>query len=60
MKKKEFFLISLTLFVLVIVWMIADIYHELNKKKLEFVNLPEIKDYKLDEKVFQILSDKKP
>jgi len=59
MKKKDFFLISLIIFVSVIVWMIADVYHELNKKKLKFTTLPEIKNYKLDEKLLNILIDKK-
>jgi len=60
MKKKEFFWISLTIFVLVIVWMIADVYHALYKRKTAIPKLPSIKTYHLDDKILNILEEKKP
>jgi hypothetical protein len=60
MIKKEFFLISLTIFVSVIVWMIADIYHAFYERKIAIPKLPSIKTYHLDDKILNILVEKQP
>jgi len=60
MKKKEFFWISLTIFVSVIVWMIADIYHAFYEKKLTVPQLPQIRNYQLNDKILNILVEKQP
>jgi len=60
MKKKEFFWISLTIFVTVIIWMIADIQHAYYKRKLKVPQLPEIRDYQLNDEILKILVEKQP
>jgi len=60
MKKKEFFWISLTVFVSVIVWMIADIQHAFYERKVKVPQLPNIRSYQLDDKLLNILVEKQP
>jgi len=60
MKKKDFFWISLTIFIIVFVWMIADIYHATQEKKIEIPQLPNIKNYNLDVKILDQLMKKNP
>jgi len=60
MEKKEFFWISLTIFVSVIVWMIADIYHASYQRKIAVPQLPSVNIYNLDDKILNKLMEKQP
>jgi len=61
MKNKELFFISLTVFLTIITWIIADIYHIINTEKVkinEHTNVQPIST-KIDIKVFDNLEKKK-
>jgi len=60
MNKKEFFLISLTVFLIVIAWLVADIYHVSQQEKIKSPQLPVIKNYNLDSMILDQLSKKNP
>lgn len=60
MKQKEFFIISLTIFLTVVAWMIADIYHAAKMKRIK-TTTPEINktiNVNLNREIFQILQEK--
>lgn len=56
MNKKEFLLISFTIFLTVLAWVIADIYHSTKIKSI-LQDLPTVQSLKLnfDEKIFEEL-----
>jgi hypothetical protein len=60
MNKKEFFLISLTVFLIVLAWLVADIYHVSQQEKIQTPQLPIIKNYNLDNGILDQLSKKNP
>jgi len=60
MKKKEFFLISLTVFLMVLAWLVADIYHVSHQERIKTPKLPIIKSYNLDSKILDELVKKSP
>jgi len=60
MNKKEFFLISLTVFLIVLAWLVADIYHVSQQEKIKTPQLPVIKNYNLDSRILDQLGKKNP
>lgn len=58
MNKKEFFLISVTIFLTVVIWLIADIYYVTQKQRIKTPNLPNVKNYNLDNEIFNQLNKK--
>lgn len=61
MKKKEFFILSVTIFLTVIAWLIADVIHAGAEEKLkDKIIIPVTKTYVIDEKLLEILELKNP
>jgi hypothetical protein len=59
MKKKEILVLSISVFLTVIAWLVADIIHASTKERVETeIALPNIKNYVLDESIIQILESK--
>ncbi len=59
MNKKELLFISIGIFLTVIVWMIADIYHASIEDKIkDKIELPNLKNYLIDKKVLEIIKNK--
>jgi len=60
MNKKELLLISIGVFLTVVAWLIADIYHATTEEKIKNkITLPQIVKYQTDENVLKMLLDKK-
>ena len=61
MKQKEFLIISITVFLTVIAWIVADIYHitSTEKVKLRDSAIAEPIHSSIDNRIFDILSEKK-
>jgi len=60
MNKKEFFLIFLTIFLIVVAWLMVDIYHVVRQEKIKVPQLPIIKNYNLDNQILDQLGKKIP
>ncbi|MFH1827432.1 MAG: hypothetical protein ABH812_03325 [bacterium] len=61
MKKKDILIISITIFLTVIAWTIAEIIHtSSNKDNLVVKSLQQIKTVQLDKSVFDIIESKEP
>lgn len=60
MNKKELLLISIGVFLTVVAWLIADIYHAATQEKIKNkITFPQIVKYQTDEDVLKMLLDKK-
>lgn len=61
MKQKEFFIISIGIFLTVMAWILADLYHE-NTVNVLKTNIEAVQplDYQIDTNLFKILKDKTP
>ena len=61
MNKKELLVISIGIFMTIVAWMIADLYHtKQNTIVDEVVNQASIPSYKINPTVFSILKEKTP
>lgn len=60
-RNKEFFIISVTIFLTVIIWIIADIYHIQKTQKVKSIDPKILKnlDFEIPQEVFQILEEKR-
>lgn len=59
MNKKELLFISLGIFLTVIVWVVADIYHASVEDKIkDRVELPDLRNYTIDKKVLEIIKSR--
>lgn len=59
MNKKEILLLSLALFITVMIWVVADVYHASTEDKVKVkIDLPQVYHYKIDQKLFQTLKSK--
>lgn len=59
MNKKELLLLSIIIFLTILMWLIADIYHAVTKETIkEKEDLPIVVNYKIDKKIFDILESK--
>lgn len=60
MNRKEIFLLTIGIFLTVIAWLIADIYHVSTREKVKAkVNITLINKYDIDDKILKILEDKR-
>lgn len=60
MNKKEFLILSVTIFLTAIAWLLADIYRATTQQKVkEEVQAPQIKSYQIREDVLKTLEIKK-
>jgi len=61
MKQKEFLVISITVFLTIIVWLIADLYHISTTEKIKLINPRVLKpiNINIDTEIFKILEEKK-
>ncbi|MFN4212603.1 MAG: hypothetical protein ACK4FL_01400 [Microgenomates group bacterium] len=61
MNKKELLFLSIGIFLTVIAWLIADIYHAATQEKIrEKIQLPNLRKYEIKSSIFKILQEKKP
>lgn len=59
MNRKEVLLLSIGVFLTVICWLIADIYHASTEDKIKLkMSLPQIYKYKISKDVFDTLKNK--
>lgn len=59
MKRKEIFLLSIGVFLTVICWLIADIYHVSTEDKIKSrITLPQINQYKISKELLETLKNK--
>ncbi|MBI5123263.1 hypothetical protein HZA75_05390 [Candidatus Roizmanbacteria bacterium] len=59
MNKKEVLLLSIGVFLTVISWLIADIYHASTEDKIKSkVDLPQVYQYKINKDILEILKNK--
>lgn len=59
MTKKEVLVISISIFLTVIAWLVADIIHASTREKAQAeINLPTFKNYAIDQKILEILERK--
>ncbi len=59
MNKKEVFVLSISVFLTVIAWLIADIIHASTREKAETeISAPVTENYTIDQKIIQILESK--
>ncbi len=59
MSKKEVLILSISIFLTVIAWLIADIIHASTRERIEEkVTLPNIENYTIDRKIIEILESK--
>lgn len=61
MDKKELLILSIIIFLSVIMWLIADIYHSMSVSKIKESELPPtIINYKVDKNILDLLENKQP
>lgn len=59
MNRKEVLYLSICIFLTVIAWLVADIYHASTQDRLKKENpLPIIKNYKIDPKLLELIEQK--
>ncbi len=59
MNRKELLLLSIGIFLTVIAWLVADIYHATTREKIKTkVELPSLSNYEIDPKILDILEKK--
>jgi len=59
MKRKELVYISICIFMTVLAWLVADIYHSSNRKAVDVVIAdPVLLQYKIDTQVIKLIEDK--
>ncbi len=59
MNKKEILLLSIGVFLTVIAWLVADIYHASTEDKIKSkINLPRIHQYKINKDILETLKNK--
>ena len=59
MNKKEILLLSIGVFLTVIAWLIADIYHASTEDKIKSkINLPQVYQYKVNKDILEKLKNK--
>lgn len=60
MKHKELLYISVCIFMTIVAWLVADLYHSANKKAVDQVIAdPVLLQYKIDTQVIKLIEDKK-
>ncbi len=60
MNKKELLIISITVFLTVVAWLIADIIHVSAEEKIKSdISIPQMRIYHIDKDIFEILETKK-
>lgn len=59
MNKKEILLLSIGVFLTVVAWLIADIYHASTEDKIKLtISLPQINQYKINKNILETLKNK--
>lgn len=59
MNRKEVLLLSIGVFLTVVSWLIADIYHASTEEKVKSkIELPQVYQYKINKKLMEVLKNK--
>jgi len=59
MNKKELLFLSIGVFLTVIAWLIADVYHVTTEEKIKTkINIPTLNNYKISTELLKTLKDK--
>lgn len=60
MNKKEVLFLSIGVFLTVIAWLVADIYHASTEEKIKSkINIPTLNNYKISKELLETLKNKK-
>lgn len=60
MNKKELLFLSIGIFLTVIAWLIADIYHAATEEKIKTrIEIPKLDNYKINKELLDIIKNKK-
>ncbi|MFH0979594.1 MAG: hypothetical protein V1803_01465 [Candidatus Roizmanbacteria bacterium] len=60
MNKKELLFLSIGIFLTVVAWLIADIYHAATEEKIKTkIEIPTLNNYKISKELLEILKNKK-
>ena len=58
MKRKETLLLSIGVFLTIIAWLVADIYHTSTEDKIKSkISLPQVNQYKIDKDLLETLKN---
>lgn len=61
MNKKELLILSIIIFLSIVMWLVADIYHTMSIEKINRSELPPlIVNYKIDKNILNLLEKKQP
>jgi len=59
MNKKEFLFLSIGVFLTVIAWLVADIYHAATEEKIKVrIEIPRLENYKISKELLEIIKNK--
>ncbi len=60
MNKKEVLFLSIGVFLTVVAWLIADIYHAATEEKIKIkIDIPQLENYKISKELLQVIENKK-
>lgn len=60
MNKKEVFYLSIGVFLTVIAWLVADIYHSATEEKIKSkISIPKQESYTIDKEILETIESKK-
>ncbi|MBI5127619.1 hypothetical protein HZA76_04155 [Candidatus Roizmanbacteria bacterium] len=60
MNKKEILFLSIGVFLTVVAWLIADIYHAATEEKIKVkIDIPQLENYKISKELLQVIENKK-
>lgn len=60
MNKKELLFLSIGIFLTVVAWLIADIYHAATEEKIKTrIEIPQLDNYKINKELLNIIENKK-
>ncbi len=61
MNRKELFVLSLTIFLTVVIWVVSDIVHARAREHAKLdMSVPSTKEYHIDKNIFTILQNRAP
>lgn len=60
MNKKELLFLSIGIFLTVVAWLIADVYHAATEEKIKIrIEIPTLDNYKINKELLDIIKNKK-
>lgn len=60
MNRKEILYIVIGVFLTILAWVVADIYHASTEQKIkDKIEIPQVENYQIDENILKIIEEKK-